>query len=135
MGVVQYVVDTHALVWFLEGNPRLGLNAKVLLEDPASVFIVPIIVVAEACWIIEHGRTNVPSVSDFLQAVDADPRVTVVALDRAIFDKALTLQTIGEMHDRQIVATALFLQEQGEIVAVLTKDTNIRDAGVVNTIW
>jgi hypothetical protein len=67
--------------------------------------------------------------------VDADPRVTVIALDRAIFAKTLTLQTIGEMHDRQIVATALFLQDQGETVAVLTKDTNIRDAGVVTTIW
>jgi PIN domain nuclease of toxin-antitoxin system len=133
--VMHYVVDTHALVWFLEGNPRLGSNAKALLEDPTSVLIVPIIAVAEACWVIEHGRTSIPSVSDFLKAVDADPRVTVVALDRTIFTKTLTLQTIGEMHDRQIVATALFLQDQGESVAILTKDTSIRDAGVVTTIW
>ena len=131
----KYVVDTHALVWFLEGNPRLGTNAKACLEDPSSLLIVPIIVVAEACWIIEHGRTSIPSVSDFLQAVDADPRVTVIALDRAILDKTLPLQTIGELHDRQIVATAHFLQDHGETVAVLTKDTNIRDAGVVPTIW
>lgn len=120
---MQYVVDTHALVWFLEGNARLGTNAKGLLEDPTSVLIVPIIVMAEACWIIEHGRTSVPSVSDFLKALDADPRVTVVPLDRAILDKTLTLQAIGEMHDRQIIATALFLQDQGETIAVLTKDT------------
>ena len=131
----QYVVDTHALVWFLEGNPRLGTKAKALLEDPTSVLIVPIIVVAEACWIIEHGRTSIPSVSDFLKTVDADPRVTVVALDRAILDKALTLQAIGEMHDRLIIATALFLQAHGETVTVLTKDTNICDVGVVPTIW
>lgn len=131
----QYVVDTHALVWFLEGNPRLGINAKALLEDPTSVLIVPMIVVAEACWIIEHGRTSLPSISDFLKAVDADPRVTVVALDRAILDKTLTLLAIGEMHDRQIVATALHLRDQGETVILITKDTNIRDAGVVPTTW
>ncbi len=132
---MHYVVDTHALVWFLEGNPRLGSNAKALLEDPTSVLIMPIIAVSEACWIIEHRRTSIPSVNDFLKAVDSDPRVTVVALDRAIFAKTLTLQAIGEMHDRQIVATALFLRDQGESVAILTKDTNIRDAGVVTTIW
>jgi PIN domain nuclease of toxin-antitoxin system len=132
---MHYVVDTHALVWFLEGNPRLGSNAKALLEDPTSVLIVPIIAVAEACWVIEHGRTSIPSVSDFLKAVDADPRVTVVALDRAIFTKTLTLQAIGEMHDRQIIATALFLRDQGQSVTILTKDTNIRDADVVTTIW
>lgn len=59
----------------------------------------------------------------------------VVALDRAILDKTLTLQAIGEMQDRQIVATALLLLDQGETVALLTKDFNIRDAGVVSTLW
>ncbi|MGH7967036.1 MAG: hypothetical protein ACRERD_35310 [Candidatus Binatia bacterium] len=29
----HYVVDTHALVWFLEGNPRLGANAKAVLDE------------------------------------------------------------------------------------------------------
>jgi PIN domain nuclease of toxin-antitoxin system len=112
----QYVVDTHALVWFLEGNPRLGINAKAVLESSASRLVVPMIILAEACWIIEHGRTSIPNVNEFLKAVDADPRVTVVTLDRAILDKTLTLQAIGEMHDRQIVATALLLRGQGEIV-------------------
>lgn len=65
----------------------------------------------------------------------ADPRVTVVALDRAILNTTLTLQAIGEMHDRQIVATALLLQGQGETVVLLTKDSNIRDAGVVSILW
>jgi PIN domain nuclease of toxin-antitoxin system len=131
----QYVVDTHALVWFLEGNPRLGTNAKAVLENLTSRLAVPVIVTAEACWIIEHGRTSIPSVSDFLKTIDADSRIAIVALDRAILDKTLTLQTISEMHDRQIVATALLLQDQGETVTILTKDTNIRDAGVVSTLW
>ena len=30
MGTKQ-VVDTHALVWHLEGNPRLGSSAKVIM--------------------------------------------------------------------------------------------------------
>lgn len=133
--VTRYIVDTHALVWFLEGNPRLGTNAKAVLESSASRLVVPMIVLAEACWIIEHGRTSIPSISDFLKAVDADPRVTVVALDRAILDKTLTLQAIGEMHDRQIVATALLLRDQSETVTLITKDANIRDADVVPTTW
>ena len=61
--------------------------------------------------------------------------MTVVALDRAILNTTLTLQAIGEMHDRQIVATALLLQGQGETVVLLTKDSNIRDAGVVSILW
>ncbi|MEW6299189.1 MAG: PIN domain-containing protein [Thermodesulfobacteriota bacterium] len=131
----KYVVDTHALVWFLEGNPRLGENAKAVLEDLNSKLVLPVVVLAEACWMIEHGKTSIPTVNDFLRAVDTDPRVIVVPLDRAVLDKTLTLAAIPELHDRQIVATALLLGEQGEPVALVTKDANIRGSGFVSTIW
>jgi PIN domain nuclease of toxin-antitoxin system len=31
--MISYIVDTHALVWFLESNPRLTDNAKAALTD------------------------------------------------------------------------------------------------------
>lgn len=34
------IVDAHALVWYLEGNPRLGVNAKAVLDDPVSELIL-----------------------------------------------------------------------------------------------
>ncbi|MGV2831460.1 twitching motility protein PilT [Myxosarcina sp. GI1(2024)] len=30
---MKYVIDTHTLVWFLEGNSRLGIDAKNILAD------------------------------------------------------------------------------------------------------
>lgn len=131
----RYVVDTHALVWFLEGNPRLGTNAKGVLEDSNAELIVPLIVLAEACWMIEHGKSSISTIADLLASVDADPRVVVVPLDRVVLNRTLTLTAIEEMHDRQIVATALLLRDQGETVAMLTKDTNIRNSALVSTIW
>jgi PIN domain nuclease of toxin-antitoxin system len=35
------IVDAHALVWYLEGNPRLGMQAKAVLDDPTSELILP----------------------------------------------------------------------------------------------
>jgi hypothetical protein len=67
--------------------------------------------------------------------VDGDPRVVVPPLDRIIFDKTLGLTVIAEMHDRQIVATALCLADQGETVAVLSKDRNLQMPGLVPIIW
>ena len=83
----------------------------------------------------EYGKINIPTVSDFLRAVDADPRVVVVPLDRTVLDKTVSLTAITEMHDRQIVATALILGEQGETVAVITKDTNLHDSPIVLSTW
>lgn len=131
----KYVVDTHALVWFLEGNPRLGVRARAVLEDQNSELVLPVVALAEACWMIEHGRTSIPMIDDFLETITADPRIVVAPFDRIVLDKTLPLTTIAEMHDRQIVATALLLSDQGEIVAVLTKDTNIRNSGLVSVIW
>ena len=131
----KYVVDTHAIVWFNVGDFRLGANAKQILSDPNSELILPITALAEVCWIIEHGRTSIPSVPDFLLAIDADPRLTVTSLDRTILDKTLTLTDINEMHDRQIIATALVLIDRGESVALITRDENIRETNLVPVVW
>ncbi|MGF1674595.1 MAG: type II toxin-antitoxin system VapC family toxin [Rivularia sp. (in: cyanobacteria)] len=50
---MKYVVDTHALIWFLEGNPRLGTNAKAILSHPDSRLIIPATTLSEAVWIVE----------------------------------------------------------------------------------
>lgn len=131
----KYVVDTHAIVWFIAGDSRLGPNAMQILSNPDSELILPITALAEACWVIEHGRTSIPSVTDFLLTIDADPRVTVTPLDRTILDKTLTLTDINEIHDRQITATALVLIDRGESVALLTRDQNIRETDLVPVIW
>lgn len=130
------VVDTHALIWFLIGSSKLGANARAVLDDPESTLYLPLIALAEACWIVEKGRApGIPSVAVLLAAVDADARFVVVPLDRAILDGSLGLTPIVEMHDRLIVATALYLCDQDDPIALLTVDGNITGSGLVSTIW
>ncbi len=131
----EYVVDAHALVWFLEGNSRLGASARAVMQDLASVLYLPVIALAEACWVVERGRCTIPSVADLLADVDADPRLVLVPLDRSILDRSHTLTTISEMHDRQIVATALHLAGAGAPIPLLTCDTNITASGLVPIVW
>jgi PIN domain nuclease of toxin-antitoxin system len=131
----DYVLDAHALVWFLEGNARLGPNARVVMQDPASVLYLPIIDLAEACWVVDRGRTSIPSAGSLVSDVDADPRVVLVPLDRAILDISLTLTPINEMHDRLITATALHLAGAGSPVSLVTCDANITASGLVPVVW
>ena len=102
---MKYVVDAHALIWLLENNVRLGPNAKRVLLDPASVLVLPATAFAEACWIVDRGRTSLPSSAVLLTAVDADARLSVFPLDRAIIERTTQsdLAAIGEMHDRPVV--------------------------------
>lgn len=132
---MKYVIDTHALIWFLEGNKRLGTQAQAILSHFNSQLVLPAIALAEAAWIVERGKTSIPSVNALFNAINSDSRIAVYPLDRTIINQTLSLLSIHEMHDRQIVATAMILQNQGEIVALLTCDGNITDSGVISVIW
>ena len=123
------------MVWFIAGDSRLGPNAKRILSNPDSELILPITALAEVCWIIERGRTNIPSVTGFLLTIDLDPHVTVAPLNRTILDKTLMLTDINEIHDQQITATALVLIDRGESVALITRDENIRETNLVPIVW
>jgi PIN domain nuclease of toxin-antitoxin system len=122
-------------VWYLEGNVRLGARARAVLSDPDSRLVLPVIVLAEACWMVEHGKADISSVTALLATVDSDARNTIYPLDRSVLDRSVSLTAVGEMHDRQIVATALQIADSGDSVALITKDENIRSAGLVPVIW
>lgn len=134
---MKHVVDAHAVIWFLERNVRLGPNMRQVLLDPVSELVPPATSLAEACWIVDRGRTSLPSSAVLLAAVDADPRLSVFALDRAVIERTTLpdLAVIAEMHDRQIVATALLLAASGEPAARLTHDGNITASGLVPVVW
>jgi PIN domain nuclease of toxin-antitoxin system len=58
----RYIIDTHVLVWFVEGNKQLSEPAKAILAATNSQIVLPLIALAEAALIIEHRRTTIPLV-------------------------------------------------------------------------
>ena len=74
---MKYILDTHALIWFLEGNSRLGVTAKEILSDSSSELILPAIALAESVWIVSRGKTAIPSVDALLNVVRQDKRVSI----------------------------------------------------------
>ena len=132
---MKHVVDAHALIWFFQKDKRLGLVARQVLSDPQSELVLPATAYGEVCWIVERGRTNIPSVTVLQADLTADPRITIYPLDQAVVDRSQSLTMIGERHDRQIVATALVLSDQGSQVTLITRDENITAPGIVPTLW
>ncbi|MEX5220206.1 MAG: PIN domain-containing protein [Nitrospira sp.] len=133
----KYILDTHALVWFVEGNSRLSQPAKAIIEAPDSQMILPLIALAEASVIIQRGRTAIPDANSLLDRVFADTRIEIFPLTMDVFERSLTAEglRIPELHDRLIVSTGLHLQDVGETVEVVTRDQAIIDAAVLPVIW
>ena len=119
----------------LEGNARLGSGARAVLSDPTSSLILPATALAEACWVVGKGRTSVADWRDVVRVVRSDTRIRVVALDAAIIERAMALPVQLEMHDAQIVATALIERDRGADARLLTRDKAIISSGLLAIIW
>ena len=131
----KYIVDTHALIWHLEGNKLLGAAAKSVIDDPASQLVLPIIALAEAVFVVEKGRTAIPSMNDLLNDVRTDARIEIVPLTEEILNESISLTAIPEIHDRLIVATGVYLRSQGENIKILTKDNEIVLSSILDVTW
>jgi len=133
----KYILDTHALVWFLEGNSRLGQKAIAVMESDDSCIVLPLIALSEATLLIERGRIGIPSVSDLLSDVREDERIEIFPLNWDVFERSLTTEglSIPELHDRFIVSTGLHIQDLGDTVEIITRDESILESGVLPVIW
>lgn len=131
----KFIVDTHALIWYLESSPRLGNAAKAVLADPVSELVLPLIALAEAVDIVDKRRTKIASVADLLSDIAKDSRLALQPFNLEILEVSLQARAVPEMHDRLIVAAGLALQNQGEQVAILTKDVSITTAAPLPVIW
>ena len=127
-----HVVDTHALLWYLEGSNRLSGPARGVLATSLDPLVVPAIVLGEARYAIDRKRTTV-TWDELLGAIEGDHRFHVHPLDLDILRR---LPVGLEMHDAIICATAAAYQEaSGEAVPLISKDRRIRDSGLAQTAW
>jgi PIN domain nuclease of toxin-antitoxin system len=127
-----YVLDTHALVWFLEANRRLGKRARSVLLKADTEIVIPAIVLAESKFLFAKKRIRVDLDTIYRRVITAR-NCTVYPLDEAVIAK---MPTSLEIHDAMIIATGLVIQEaQGRGVAIITRDEAIVNARLIDTLW
>jgi PIN domain nuclease of toxin-antitoxin system len=129
---MNYISDTHPLVWLLTGSSQLSQAARDAFNDATSRIIVPAIVLAEIKHLYARGRIAV-DVSDALSLVASKPNCVTHPLDEAVVDR---LPTSLDIHDAILVATALVYQDSlREPVALITRDAAITASGLVAVLW
>mgnify|MGYP001609702659 FL=1 len=132
----QYVIDTHALLWYLAADRRIGNRAKEIIakcEDGEVSIVVPSIVLVESIEIINKGRITYP-INDLLKLFDENPQFIVKPLDAEIVNSYRNYQnpdnTIKlECHDKIIIVTSTLFGG----IPILTQDGDIEK--VHSTIW
>ena len=129
------VIDTHAVIWYLNADPRLSAPAKSCIEDAANrglPVLVPSICLIEIIYLSEKGR--IPP--DILARLEAALRLPDAVLRVADLTHAVALAVgrvprneVPELADRIIAGTGLHFS-----VPVISRDHKIRSS-IVATIW
>lgn len=133
--MINHVVDAHALLWFFEGNPKLGDVGRTVFGSSSSQFIVPTIAMAELIWVIKRGRTRIADWRTTIDAMKHDNRFRFAPMTVEIVIRSMDFVPRLEMHDAQIVATTLMLRDQGIDAVLVTSDSQIIESKIVPTVW
>jgi len=130
-GSLAYVLDTHALYWYLQNPGRLTAAAEAVFrlgEVEEAQLLVPSIVVAEIFYLTKkEGRPLLPS--RLTKDIDETPGFALSPLDGRVLEATERLD-VAEMHDRLIAAHGLVHE-----APVVTKDPALHGLAGIQAIW
>ena len=129
---MPYVTDTHALVWRLTDDGRLGASARRVFEqaeDGQTVIVIPAIVLAELLH-IARGKRIALTFRETLERIEESSNYEVAPLNLPTLRAADAIVADLELHDRLVLATAQLVD-----APLLTKDAAIQATGLVHIVW
>jgi PIN domain nuclease of toxin-antitoxin system len=131
------LLDTHILYWMANDSKRLSKRAHAAIREAKqgqghnAGIAVATITVWELAWLAQNGRiVVVGSVESFVREAVARVILRPVTPEIAALAVGLPEQFPKDPADRLIAATAMV-----EGMALVTADTRIRRAKVVETVW
>ena len=131
------VLDTHAVLWWVNGDPQLSPNALAAIEQEmrrdSGVILISAITAWEIALLLEKGRITLSmGVDDWLDTLEEIEGVRIVPVDKATLVESTRLP--GDFHkdpaDRMIVALARHFN-----ATLITADEKINDYRHVKTLW
>lgn len=127
-----FVADTHALLWHLTEDKRLGKKAREIFDraDRGDVdIVIPTTVLAEALFITEKHKVDLKFM-DIIEDIKKSSNYILHPLDLEVVLKCHEFKKIPELHDRIIVATASLLDAK-----LISKDAEIAASKKVGVVW
>lgn len=115
---MKLLLDTHALLWWLADDDRLGPQARARIADPANDILVSVVSLWEIVVKIRIGKLA----ADMAQIVDAIPRQGFAMLDISMAH-LLALADLP-MHHRDPFDHLLIAQAIAEDAAFISDDGN-----------
>lgn len=127
----SYVLDTHTLLWFLNGDVQLSSKAKETIVAPQNKCFISIASLWEIAIKIKLGKLTLQF---DLQELALHLNRSNIELLPIAFEHILETMDLEDQHrdpfDRIIIAQAKF-----EKLVIITKDTNFHKYQSIKLLW
>jgi len=130
---MSFVADTHSLVWYLTGDPKISPKVREVLlnaDNSRALIVIPCIVFFELLYLTEKKKLDI-NLSGLMSMITIAENYRVEPLCLAIIErcKAIPRDKVSDPWDRLIAATSLHLN-----LPLLSRDESLRLAGL-DIIW
>lgn len=120
---MNLLLDTHALLWWLDDDPTLSVDARAAIADPENTVFLSAVVVWEIRIKQGIGKLDLPD--DFADALN-DQQFAELPVSVEHAHAVAGLPTVHrDPFDRMLVAQAMV-----ERLTIVTRDPFIADYGV-----
>jgi PIN domain nuclease of toxin-antitoxin system len=127
---MDLLLDTHSLIWFLNGDEKLSDKVKIAIEDSNNSKIVSIASIWEIAIKISLDKFRFPKgFKHFLDMVEENG----LEILPITFEHAMVLSTLEFIH-RDPFDRLLIAQCMADNLILATKDDNIKRYNI-KTIW
>ncbi len=127
---MNLLIDTHALIWFLNGDNLISDNAKAAIENTDNIKIVSIASIWEIAIKISLNRLSLPKGFLYFLNLIEDNGFEILPIS---IEHTLTVAKLDFIHwdpfDRLLIAQC----KTGNLT-IVTKDDDIKRCDV-STIW
>lgn len=131
---MQILLDTHALIWFIEGDNSLSYVASTFIEDPDNKISVSITSFYEMAIKLKIGKLDLGTTLEDFHEKTISQKIKVLSITENHIFEYLNVPFIEEHKDpfdRLIIATALY-----EKLDIITIDEKFKHyESLVNLIW
>jgi len=130
--MIRYVIDTHALFWYLTGSRRLSVTAKDVFDKgvaQTAILVIPVIVLAELFYLNEKAGRPFDFATEYTRLQESGQFEILPLYAQDIVDFARDAGVV-EMHDRIIAGVARRLD-----AACVSRDRNIAGQTQIKVVW
>ncbi len=134
--VEKYLADTHAIVWYMEKDRRLGQEARAVLDkmsDGSALIFLSLMSLLEMDYLIQKKRIS-PKLPELIlqEAKPAHSSLQIVDIGLSLYPSFLEVPSsaIPELPDRILAATALSLK-----CPLITKDSALSRWKKLEVVW